>query len=233
MRTIRKANDRFLTEAGWLKSYHTFSFGEHYDPAHMGFSALRVINEDWVQAGRGFGTHPHRDMEIITYILDGELQHKDSLGSGGVIRPGEIQRMSAGTGVAHSEFNPSQETDVHLLQIWIMPSKPGFPPSYEQKKIELSSVPGALTLIASPDGDDGSVKINQAARVYAGKLTKGEVGSFTNAADRSVWLQVAKGSVAVDGVTLEAGDGMGVREVEKLNLSTSESVEFLLFDLPR
>ena len=225
---VRKAKDRGHANHGWLNSWHTFSFADYHDPRHMGFSALRVINEDRVTPSEGFPTHPHRDMEIITYVLEGALEHKDSLGTGSVIRPGEVQRMSAGTGIRHSEFNHSQSEPVHFLQIWILPDVQGAKPGYEQKRIELD---GALRLVASPDGGDGSVTIHQDARVYAARLNGGEI-SHTLAPGRHAWLQVARGAARVNGTELHVGDGAGIEGETDLRLAADGSAEVLLFDLP-
>jgi hypothetical protein len=225
---LRKSNDRGHANHGWLDSWHTFSFADYHDPQHVSFSALRVINEDRVAPGEGFPTHPHRDMEIITYVLEGALEHKDSLGTGSVIRPGEVQRMSAGTGIRHSEFNHSQTEPVHFLQIWILPDRQGVKPGYEQKRIGLD---GQLRLVASPDGHDGSVTIHQDARVYAARLNGSEV-THTLASGRRAWLQVARGAVKLNGTTLQAGDGAGIENETALRLAADGSAEVLLFDLP-
>ena len=225
---IRKAHDRGHANHGWLDSWHTFSFADYHDPRHVHFSVLRVINEDRVIPGEGFPTHPHRDMEIITYVLEGALEHKDSLGTGSVIRPGEIQRMSAGTGIRHSEFNHSQSEPVHFLQIWILPNRQGVQPSYEQKRIGLDS---QLRLLASPDGRDGSVTIHQDACVYAALLNSGEV-THTLAPGRRAWLQVARGAVNLNGTLLHAGDGASIEQESSLRLAADDSAEVLLFDLP-
>ena len=225
---IRKAADRGHANHGWLDTWHTFSFDSYHDPAHMGFHSLRVINEDHVAAGAGFPPHPHRDMEIITYILAGALEHRDSMGSHGVIRPGEVQRMSAGQGIRHSEFNHSRSDPVHFLQIWILPNVQGVKPSYEQKRIELD---GGLWLVASPDGDNGSVMIHQDARVYAARLNGGEV-SHALAPGRRAWLQVARGTAKLNGMTLQAGDGTSIEAETSLRLAADGSAEVLLFDLP-
>ena len=225
---VRKARDRGHANHGWLDSWHSFSFADYHDPRHMGFSALRVINEDRVIPGEGFPTHPHRDMEIITYVLEGALEHQDSLGTGSVIRPGEVQRMSAGTGIRHSEFNHSKNEPVHFLQIWILPNVQGVKPSYEQKRIELD---GKLRLVASADGRDGSVTIHQDARVYAARLNGAEV-SHALAPGRRSWVQVARGTAKVNGTTLHAGDGAGIESEADLRLAADGSAEVLLFDLP-
>jgi hypothetical protein len=228
MLQLRKAHDRGHANHGWLDSRHTFSFADYHDPKHVSFSALRVINEDRVAPGEGFPTHPHRDMEIITYVLEGALEHQDSLGTGSVIRPGEVQRMSAGTGIRHSEFNHSQTEPVHFLQIWILPDRQGVQPGYEQKRIELD---GKLRLVASPDGRDGSLTIHQDASVYAARLNGSEV-THTLAPGRRAWLQVARGAVQLNGTTLQAGDGAGIENEPALRLVVDGSAEVLLFDLP-
>jgi redox-sensitive bicupin YhaK (pirin superfamily) len=230
MITLRKADDRFHTEIGWLNSFHTFSFGDHYDPQHEGFSALRVINDDVIAKGQGFGAHPHRDMEILTYVLSGALQHKDSTGGGGVIQPGEVQRMSAGTGVVHSEYNASREEPVHLLQIWLIPESRGIKPGYEQKKFDFAK--GTPTLLASRGGRDGSVTIHQDASLYGAKLDGAERISFELKPSRRAWVHVAKGSVDLNGQRLSAGDGAAITGEKALDLSGGQTAEVLVFDLP-
>ena len=231
MITLRQSSDRGHANHGWLDSYHTFSFANYYDPNHMGFRALRVINEDWVQSGKGFGTHGHRDMEIITYVLDGVLEHKDSLGNGAVITPGEVQRMSAGTGIMHSEFNPSQTEPVHLLQIWILPDRQGLQPSYEQRAFGLEERQGKLRLIAARDGREGAVTIHQDVDLYSAVLQKGDRLSYQLQPNRYGWLQVAKGEVSLNGNALKAGDGVALSEAESLKIGTNTGAEILLFDL--
>lgn len=231
MLTIRKGAERGQADYGWLDTKHTFSFGEYYDPANMGFGALRVINEDRVQPGEGFGTHPHRDMEILTYVLDGALEHKDSMGNGSVIRRGDIQYMSAGTGVTHSEFNPSASEPVHLLQIWIIPGERGAAPRYGQQHFEAEDKQGQWRLIASPDGHEGSLAIRQDARLYARILEEGEKADFRIPAGRKAYLHVARGAVTLDGQSLVAGDGLRVTDEERLHLAASISAEVLVFDL--
>jgi redox-sensitive bicupin YhaK (pirin superfamily) len=225
---VRHSNERGHLNHGWLDTYHTFSFDRYYDPQHMGFRSLRVINEDRVAPGRGFGTHPHRDMEIITYILEGALEHKDSMGTGSIIRPGEIQRMSAGTGVTHSEFNPSKTEPVHLLQIWILPDARGIQPSYEQKEFSREEMRGRLRLIAARNPIDDAVKIHQDLRLFAtvldGDSVKYELGS-----GRYAWIQVARGSMQLNGTALEAGDGVALSNEASLHLSGRG--EALVFDL--
>jgi len=232
MIAVRPTEARGTANLGWLDSKHTFSFGRYYDPEQMGFSNLRVINEDRVQPGQGFATHSHRDMEIISYVLEGALEHKDSIGNGSVIRPGDVQRMSAGTGIAHSEFNASDTEPVHLLQIWIIPDQVGIEPSYEQKHFPLSQKQGNLKLVASPDGRENSVKIHQDAYLYVAILNEGNpVTHFTND-NRSIWIQIARGSVEVNGQILQAGDGAGITQQTDLELiATSDNTEILLFDL--
>ncbi len=231
MITIRKAAERGHFDFGWLNTYHTFSFGDYYDPKNMGFRSLRVINEDVVHAGRGFPRHGHRDMEIFTYILSGALQHRDSMGNGSIIRPGDVQRMSAGTGVTHSESNPSSDEAVHLLQIWILPAREGIEPDYEEKKFPDEEKHNQLRLIISPEGDDGSVRINQDARVYASLLEPGVEVAHGLADGRHAWLQVAAGSIAVNGNELTQGDGVAVSDERTITIAASEPAELLLFDL--
>jgi quercetin 2,3-dioxygenase len=231
MISIRKSSERGHFDHGWLDTYHTFSFADYHDPKFMHFRTLRVINEDRVAPGEGFGQHPHRDMEILTYVLTGELEHRDSLGNGEVIRPGELQYMAAGKGILHSEFNPSKTETVHLMQIWILPDKKGVPPHYEQRKFPALSESGKLTLLASPDGRAGSIRINQDAAVYATTLKKGQKAQHSLAAGRGAWIQVLRGAVELDGQKLAAGDGAGVEDEKAIMLSASEAAEVLLFDL--
>jgi len=228
---IRSSEERGGGDHGWLKTHHTFSFSDYWDPKWMGFRSLRVINEDWVAPGNGFPTHPHRDMEIITYILDGKLEHKDSLGTGSVILPGDGQRMTAGSGIRHSEFNPSSTEAAHLLQIWITPEKGGLQPSYEQKSFPEEEKRGKLRLIASRDAQDGSVKINQDAELYVSLLKPGEEVTHEFGAGRHGWLQVARGAVELNGTKLEQGDGAAISEEKKLSIKGTENAEVLLFDL--
>lgn len=228
---VRKANERGHFDFGWLNTYHTFSFGDYYDTRNMGFRSLRVINEDFVQPGQGFGTHGHRDMEIITYILRGGLEHKDSMGNGSVIYPGEVQRMSAGTGVLHSEFNHAKDEVVHLLQIWILPEKKGIEPSYEQTFFSDDVKKAKLKLIASPNGSDGSVTIHQDAKIYSTLLDEGKSVTHELETNRHAWIQVAKGAVEVNGVLLNQGDGAGVSNEAEMKIVGIESAEILLFDL--
>jgi redox-sensitive bicupin YhaK (pirin superfamily) len=228
---IRPASERGHAMHGWLDSFHTFSFADYHDPEHMGFRALRVINEDRVAPGRGFGSHPHRDMEIITYVLDGALEHRDSMGTGSVIRPGDVQRMSAGTGVVHSEFNASKERPVHFLQIWILPERRGLPPSYEQRTFGEEERAGGLRLIGSPDGRDGSVTIHQDAELYASLLGEGERAAFDLREGRHAWIHVARGALEVNGERLDAGDAAAISAAGRIELHASERAELLLFDL--
>jgi quercetin 2,3-dioxygenase len=231
MLTIRPAKQRGHADHGWLDSYHTFSFSSYYDPAFMGFRGLRVINEDRVQPGQGFGTHPHRDMEILSYVLEGGLQHRDSLGSGSVIRPGDVQRMSAGTGILHSEFNASKQDPVHFLQIWIQPRQAGITPGYEQKHFSEEDRRGRLRLVAAPGGDDGSLQIHADVRVYAGLLASGQVVEHPLAAGRYAWVQVARGAVRVNGAELKAGDGAALSQEAQARIEGVDAAEILLFDL--
>ena len=227
----RPAEERGRGNHGWLDSRHTFSFADYHDPAHMGFRALRVINEDRVQAGQGFGTHPHRDMEIISYVLEGELGHQDSLGTGSVIRPGDVQRMSAGTGVRHSEMNNSPTSPVHFLQIWLMPERRGVPPQYEQKRFEPAEKQGRLRLVASRDGRQGSVSVNQDVDLYAGLFKAGERTRLDLRPGRHAWIQVARGEVTVNGETLHQGDGAAVSDESTLEITSTADAEVLVFDL--
>jgi redox-sensitive bicupin YhaK (pirin superfamily) len=231
MITVLPSSKRFHSEAGWLDSRHTFSFADHYDPERLGFRSLRVINDDRVEPARGFGSHSHRDMEIITYVLEGELAHKDSMGNGSVIRPGDVQRMSAGTGVVHSESNPSRSLPVHFLQIWIVPDRPGHSPGYEQKAFSEADRRGKLRLVASPDGRDGSVSVHQDASVYAGLLEPGERAAHQVRPGRHSWVHVARGSIDLNGQTLREGDGAAVSDEERLDLTAKDNSEVLLFDL--
>jgi len=225
---IRKAEDRGHFDHGWLNTFHTFSFADYYDPTNMGFRTLRVINDDRVEPGAGFGMHGHRDMEIITYVLDGELGHKDSMGNGSVIRPGEVQRMSAGTGVRHSEVNPSPVQWLHLLQIWILPEREGITPGYEQKMFEKDERQGRLRLVASPDGADGSVTIHQDVRLYATLLDEQEV-THTFDEKRYGWLHVARGVATLNGIEMRQGDGAAIADEKTITIGGTGEV--LLFDL--
>jgi len=231
MITLRRSNERGGGDYGWLNTKHTFSFSDYWDPRWMGFRSLRVMNEDYVAPASGFPTHPHNDMEIITYVLEGQLEHKDSLGTGSVIRPGDGQRMTAGRGIRHSEYNPSKSERVHLYQIWILPEKKGLEPSYEQKSFPTEEKQGKLRLIASPDAKDGSVKINQDARLFVTLLKPGEEVAHTLANGRHGWLQVAKGGIELNGQNLELGDGAAISEEQKLIIKGTKDSEVLLFDL--
>jgi len=228
---IRKAEERGHFNFGWLDTNHTFSFGEYYDPRFMGFRDLRVINEDRVAPGRGFPTHPHRNMEIISYVLEGGLEHRDSMGTGSVIRPGEVQRMSAGTGVTHSEYNHSRSEPVHFLQIWITPNQMGIRPGYEQKMFGDEEKRGKLRLIASPDGDQGSVTIHQDVKVYATRLEAGEEVVHEIRPGRHAWVQIARGAAEVNGQLLGQSDGAAVSEEQRLTVAGREQAEVLVFDL--
>lgn len=229
--TIRKAEERGRANFGWLDSKHSFSFGHYYDPEHMGHGPLRVINDDRVAPGGGFPPHPHSDMEIISYVLEGGLEHKDSLGTGSVIRPGDVQRMSAGTGIRHSEFNASKSEPVHFLQIWIIPEEQGLKPGYEQKAFPADEKRGRLRLIGSNDGRDGSVTIHQDVDLYATLLARGEEVSHEIASGRGGWVQVARGSVTLNGETLQEGDGVAVTASGMLRLQGVADAEVLLFDM--
>lgn len=227
----RKANERGHADFGWLNSRHSFSFGQYYDPDHMGFGALRVINDDRVSGGAGFDTHGHKDMEIISYVLEGALAHRDSLGSGSVIRPGDVQVMSAGTGIRHSEFNASKTDPVHFLQIWIIPEKQGLKPAYAEKHFPETERLGGLRLVASPDGRDGSLAIRQDASIHAAVLEKGSELGHPLAAGRRYWLQAAKGMLDVNGQPVMEGDGLAITKEESLSLRARTRSEILLFDL--
>ena len=231
MVTIRRSKDRGHAQHGWLDSRHTFSFADYQDPAHMGFRALRVINEDRVQPAMGFGTHPHRDMEILSYVLEGGLAHKDSLGTGSVIRPGDVQRMTAGTGVTHSEFNASSAEPVHFLQIWLLPERRGLAPSYEQKHFAEDQRRGRLQLVASRDGRAGSLTVHQDVAVYDVLLEPKERAELPLVKGRHAWVQVARGSASVNGETLRAGDGAALSDETALRLEGVEPAEVLVFDL--
>jgi redox-sensitive bicupin YhaK (pirin superfamily) len=231
MMTIRRADERGHADHGWLDTHHTFSFADYYDRQHMGFGPLRVLNDDTVTGGEGFPPHSHRDMEIISYVLEGALEHKDSLGTGSVIRPGDVQRMSAGPGVTHSEYNASSTEPVHFLQIWILPQRAGLPAGYEQKHFAEDQKRGRLRLVASPDGADGSVRIQQDARMFATLLTKGESVQH-ELGRRKAWVHVARGSAEVNGHRLQAGDGAAIEGEPRLSLSSPDSGEVLLFDFP-
>ncbi len=232
MNTVRRSQERGFADHGWLKSFHSFSFADYYDPRFVEFGPLRVINEDRVEPGAGFGTHAHRDMEIISYVLAGALAHKDSLGNGSSIRPGDVQRMSAGSGVTHSEFNPSATEGVHFLQIWIQPSETNLPPSYEEKRFPTAEKRCRLRLIASPDRAEGSVLIHQDTRLYAGLFDAAESAQLGVGEGRRIYVQVARGSIRANGVALDAGDALRVTDSGELHLSEGRDAEVLVFDLP-
>lgn len=231
MLTIRRSAERGHANHGWLDSFHTFSFANYYDPAYMGFGALRVINDDRIAAGRGFGTHGHRDMEIITYVLDGAIAHKDSMGSGSTIQPGNVQRMSAGRGVMHSEFNPRADKETHMLQIWIEPNVTGIAPEYEEKAFSDAQKRGRLQALVSGDGVDGSMIIHQDARLYAGLFDGDESATLELAPGRRAWVHVARGSLTVNGVALAAGDAVAISDETRVALSGGDNAEVLVFDL--
>lgn len=229
---IRKSADRGHADHGWLQAKHSFSFADYHDPDHMGYRALRVINEDRVKPSNGFGTHPHRDMEIVTYILEGALEHKDSMGNGSVIRPGDVQYMSAGSGVLHSEFNPSSAEGVHLLQIWLLPDEKGAKPRYAQKAFADAEKRGKMKLVASKSGEDGAIAIRQDAKLYASVLDEGQTAKLPLAPGRHAWVQVARGSIELNGKRLEQGDGAAIDDERELAFrGNSASAEFLVFDL--
>jgi redox-sensitive bicupin YhaK (pirin superfamily) len=231
MITRRPAAERGHANHGWLDSRHTFSFADYYDEAHMGFRALRVINEDRVQPGHGFGTHQHRDMEIISYVLEGSLAHRDSMGTGSTIVPGDVQRMSAGTGVRHSEMNPSSSEPVHFLQIWLLPEQRGIEPGYEQKRFDAADKRGLFRLIASRDGRDGAVTVHQDVNLYAGVFAAGERSRVTLPPGRHAWIQVARGGITVNGQALDEGDGAAVSDEVELDVDATADSEVLVFDL--
>lgn len=231
MITLRHRDERGAANMGWLDTHHSFSFGHYYDPAHMGFRALRVINEDRVAPGAGFPTHPHRDMEIVTYVLDGALEHKDSLGNSSVIRPGEVQRMTAGTGIRHSEFNHSGKSPVHLLQIWLLPEQAGLTPGYEQTAFGDEEKRNRLRLVGSRDGREGSVTIHQDVDLYATRLEDGASVTHTLRPGRHAWVQLARGTATLNGTELRAGDGAAVTGEDTLTLASDTGAEVLLFDL--
>ncbi len=231
MITLRRSAERGHANHGWLDTRHTFSFADYHDPAHMGFRDLRVINEDRVQPSQGFGTHPHRDMEIVTYVLDGALQHRDSMGNGSMIRPGELQRMSAGTGVTHSEFNPSASEPVHLLQIWILPERNGMSPSYEQRTFPFDERRNQLLLVASRDGAGGALTVHQNVALYASRLDASAEVRHPLRPGRHAWLQVARGDVSLDRESLHAGDGAAISDQPEISIRADGPAEILLFDL--
>jgi quercetin 2,3-dioxygenase len=230
MITVREGSDRGQTHLAWLDSRHTFSFGDYYDPAHMGFGPLRVINEDRVTPGAGFPRHGHRDMDILSYVLEGALEHKDSLGTGSIIRPGDVQRMSAGSGIQHSEFNHSKQNPLHFLQIWILPQRKGMAPGYEQKSFAFDEATG-LMLVASGNGRDGALTIDQDVDLYAGRLAEAETVTHVLRSGRLGWLQVARGSIALNGLTLSAGDGAAFESETEVILRVGATAEVLLFDM--
>lgn len=232
MNTVRRSNERGQADHGWLNSFHTFSFADYYDPEHTGFGPLRVINEDRVQPGAGFGAHSHQDMEIISYVLDGALAHKDSMGNGSTIHPGDVQLMSAGTGVHHSEFTASDDTPVHFLQIWVQPSVQGITPGYQEKRFSPDEKRGRLRLIASPEGADGSVVIHQDVRIFAGLIDSTETASLEVASGRRIYLYVAVGSISANGIKLAAGDAVKIEDSSTLKLTEGDGAEVLVFDLP-
>ncbi|MGE3410270.1 MAG: pirin family protein [Pirellulales bacterium] len=229
---MRRADERGFFDHGWLRTHHTFSFGEYHDPAFMRFRSLRVMNEDYVAPGQGFGMHPHRDMEIVTYVLSGELEHQDSMGHGEVLRPGEFQRMSAGTGIRHSEFNPSPDVPVHLYQVWLLPRERGLEPGYEQKAFPVDEKQGRLRIVASPDGREGSLTINQDARIYLATLDAGQRITHELAPGRHAWLQLLRGALDLNGKAMAAGDGAAMSDETVLSLSATSPAEVMLFDLP-
>jgi hypothetical protein len=231
MFTIRRANERGHADHGWLNSYHTFSFAGYRDPDHMGFRSLRVINEDRVAAGQGFGTHAHSDMEIVSYVLDGELEHKDSMGNGEVLRPGEFQRITAGTGITHSEFNPSDANPTHFYQIWLLPERKGIEPGYEQQAFEPAGRKNSFQLVASRDAADGSLLIHQDANIYLADLEAGNSLTYEIETGRHVWLQVLRGDVAVDGHALSTSDAVAVSDEAQLTIAASSDAELMVFDL--
>ena len=231
MITVRSAHERGHANHGWLDTWHTFSFGQYYDPEHVHFRALRVLNDDTVAPGAGFGTHPHNDMEIVTYVTEGALEHKDSMGTGSVIRAGDVQRMSAGTGVTHSEYNHSDTERVKFLQIWLFPERKGLEPGYEQTRFEESELSDRLRLIASPDGKDGALTVHQDASLFASKLKSGATLEHRLAEGRYGWLHVVRGGVLLNGVALAGGDGAGIEKEDLLQISAEQDSEILLFDL--
>jgi redox-sensitive bicupin YhaK (pirin superfamily) len=233
MITIRPSEERGRGNLDWLESYFSFSFSQYYDPQHMNFSNLRVINEDYIAPAKGFATHGHRDMEIVTYVLEGALEHKDSIGNGSIMRPGDVQRMSAGKGILHSEFNPSSDESVHLLQIWITPNQFDIEPSYEQKFFAPEEKQGKLKLVASPNGTDGSVLIHQNACIFASILAEGNTVTHNLAGDRQAWVQITRGRLTLNGKVLKAGDGAAISQEKALTfIGQASETEFLLFDLP-
>ena len=231
MLTLRRAADRGHADHGWLDSHHTFSFAGYLDPRHMGFRALRVLNDDRVAPGRGFGAHPHRDMEIVTYVLDGAIEHKDSMGNGSTIRPGDVQRMTAGTGVTHSELNPQRDAPLHFLQIWILPEAKTLTPGYEQRRFEDDEKRGKLRLVASRDGRDGSVTVHQNVSIYSTLLGANDVIAHEIAEGRHLWVQVVRGAIELDDTVLGSGDGAAVSDAKRVTIKASAPSELLVFDL--
>lgn len=231
MYQVRKAAERGHANYGWLKTYHTFSFSSYHDPKHVRFRNLRVMNEDFIAPGQGFGTHPHNDMEIVTYVLQGALEHRDSMGNGEVLRPGEFQRMSAGTGITHSEFNPSATESTHLYQIWLLPERRGIEPSYEQKKFELSERTNRLRLVASPTGEGGSLTIHTPAKIYLSTIQSQESVQLAIPPEKHIWIQILSGSGVVDGHTLEAGDGLAISDEPLIEYQATSEAEILVFEL--
>ena len=230
--SLRKSEDRGAADFGWLKSAHTFSFGRYFDSRHMGFGVLRVINEDRVEPGKGFSAHSHKDMEILSYVIEGELEHRDDMGNGSIIRPGDMQRMSAGTGVTHSEYNASQTDPVHFLQIWVIPEQSGIEPGYEQRHFPLADRRGALQLLASRDGRLGSVSLAQDVNIYSTLLNGDDAVTTPLRADRAAWIQVVRGTLRVNGQHLGAGDGLALRDVNAIELDGANDAEILIFDIP-
>lgn len=231
MITLRKSAERGHANHGWLDTYHSFSFANYYDPKHMGFRALRVINEDKVSSSAGFGMHGHQDMEIITYVLEGALEHKDSIGNGAIIKPGEVQRMSAGTGIMHSEFNHSKTDSVHLLQIWLLPDTKGLQPSYEQREFAVAKTPNQLHLVAAKDGREGAVRVHQDVDLYAAVLEPNTQVSYSLSPDRHAWVQVARGEITLNGLPMKQGDGAAISRESEVAIAASDASEILLFDL--
>ncbi|HMO13854.1 MAG TPA: pirin family protein [Pirellulaceae bacterium] len=231
MKRLRRASERGFADHGWLRTYHTFSFADYRDPQHVHFRALRVMNEDWVAPGQGFGEHPHHDMEIVTYVLEGQLEHRDSMGNGEILRPGEFQRMSAGSGITHSEFNPSASEPVHLYQIWLFPAEKGIEPSYEQRPFPESGRQGRWQMVAAPGGENGSLTIHQDARIYLANLAQDESLEHLIGAGRHAWLQVLRGGALVDDHTLLAGDGLAISEEAGFTVTSRDGAEVMLFDL--
>lgn len=228
---IRRADERGFADHGWLKARHTFSFASYHDPDFMGFRSLRVMNEDRIDPGMGFGTHPHRDMEIVTYVLEGALEHKDSMGNGEVLRPGEFQRMSAGTGITHSEFNPSDTEPTHLYQIWLLPERKGIEPSYEQKRFDDGGMTNTLRLVASPDAEHGSLAISQDARIFLAKIEKDVTVQHELTPGRHAWLQVLRGAISLNDAAFDTSDAAAVSEETNLNINATTDAEIMLFDL--